>query len=289
LTGGGAGDIVARVKASVAVVALLVALSTPASAAPPGERLAIAVFAVTGQPLAPEAQAKLHASLRGGLAASGFDVVPDADVDKAIATGGLGGCDTLSCLRRIGELVMARRVIKATVEVIGNTHVVSQVEMIDLGDGKVVASAKDNCDVCTMKEVNDGLSNAAAALRMQIEPPQPPQPPRPPQPETPSQRPLWIGLAGGAAGLLAGSVVAFAVSYAYDGRHSCDSSLPANDGCPNRYNGTPGIVIGAVGMPLAAVATSVFAWRALRTPPKRVALVPSLGMRAAALDVVLRF
>jgi hypothetical protein len=192
-------------------------------------------------------------------------------------------------MRRVGELVMARRVIKATVEVIGNTHVVSQLDLIDLADGKTVASAKDNCDVCTMKEVNDGLSNAAAALRMQLEPPAPPPSPPPSPPELPSRRPMWLALAGGAASLFAASVVSFAVSYAYDGHLTCDGSFPADERCPTRYNGTPGIVVGAVGMPLTAVATGLFVWRALKTPSKRVALTPSLSGHAAGLAVTARW
>jgi hypothetical protein len=256
--------------------------------------VAVAVFAVTGQPLVEEAQAKLRASLRGGLAAAGFDVVPDAEVDKAIAAGGLSGCDTLSCLRRIGELVMARRVIKANVEVIGNTHVVSSLELIDLSDGRTLASAKDNCDVCTMKEVNDGLSNAAAALRMQLEAPPaapgaaplPPPPPTPTPSEQPTRRTLWLGLTGAAAGLLAASVVTLAVSAAYHGHSHCDGSLPSDDHCNTRYNGTPGIVLGAIGTPVALAAGGIFLWRALKAPtPRRVALLPSLGPGAATLTL----
>ncbi len=154
----------------VAVAALFPARAGAADHPATAERVAVAVFTVSGQPLGEEAQTKLRASLRGGLGAAGFEVVSDAEVDKAIAAGGLAGCDTLSCMRRIGELVLARRVLKVSVEVLGNTHVVSELSLIDLSDGKVVASAKDNCDVCTMKEVNDGLSNAAAALRMQLTP-----------------------------------------------------------------------------------------------------------------------
>jgi hypothetical protein len=279
LTADGTEDIVAAVKALVVLLALFAALPSSAHAASAQERVAVAVFAVTGQSLSAEAQSKLRSSLRGGLAAAGFDVVPNSDVDHAVNANGLAGCDTLSCMRRIGELVMARRVIKATIEVIGNTHVVSQLELIDLGDGKTVASAKDNCDVCTMKEVNDGLSNAAAALRMQIEPPAPPPTPAPPAPEVKTRRSTWLILTGVGAAVLVAGAVTFGVSYAYDGRSNCGSSLPSDDRCPNSYRGAPGIALGAIGMGLGAAATGVFAWRALKSPPeKKLALVPTLGV-----------
>jgi hypothetical protein len=278
-----------RLPVAVVTVALVLAsFASPASAAAPGERVAIAVFSVTGQSLVDEAKDKLRNSLRGGLAAAGFDVVPQPEVDKAVSAAGLAGCDTMSCLRRIGELVMARRVVKANVEVIGNTHFVSSLELIELSDGRTVASSKDNCDVCTMKEVNDGLSNAAAALRMQLEgPAAPPTPPTviatsPPPP--PSKRPLWLGLTGVAAAVVAGGAVSLGVAAAYHGQNHCDGSLPASDKCNSKYNGTPGIAVGAVGVAAGLAAGGYFLYRALKAPPRYVSVVPSLGAGAATLE-----
>ncbi|MDB4966369.1 MAG: hypothetical protein JWN44_2058 [Myxococcales bacterium] len=276
------------------LVLAVVALGLLAGRAHAGnERVAIASFNVTGQALADEAQAKLKQSLRGGLAAAGFEVVPEADVQRAIITSGVAGCDTVSCLRRIGEMVLAKRVIKATVEVIGNTHVASTLELIDLADGKTIANAKDNCDVCTMKEVNDGLSNAAAALRMQLEPGQPPLPPPAAggaagQPDRPSHRTLYIGLAAASGALFVASLTTLAVSGAYHGRANC-GSVPAGERCPTRYNGTPGLVLGAIGTPLFGVAAAILAYKAWKSPPSRVALVPSIGAGAVALDLHVRW
>lgn len=276
-------------------LALAFALSTllagaAARAAP--ERIAIAVFTMTGQPLAEEAQAKLKASLRGGLAAAGFEVVPDTEVQRAIAESGVAGCDTVSCLRRIGELVMVRRVLRVSIEVLGTSHVASDLALVDLGDGKTAASAHDNCDVCTMKEVNDGLSNAAAALRMQLDatqpggapPPPPPASGAPPPAEAPSHRTLYLGLAGVAGGLFVASAVTLAVSAAYHGHASCDASFPKDERCPTRYNGTPGIIIGAIGVPLFGVAAALLAYQGWKSP-RRLALLPSIGGGAVALDL----
>src|SRR3954467_8527834 len=153
------------------LLSLLVVLAGARAFAAGGrERIAIAVFNVTGEPIAEEQRAKLRTSLRGGLAA-GFDVVSDAEVERAITGRGIAGCDTITCLRNIGDAVLVRRVVKATIEVIGTSHFATTLELVHLGEGKSIATANDDCTACNMKEVNDGLSNAAAALKMQIEPP----------------------------------------------------------------------------------------------------------------------
>jgi hypothetical protein len=280
-----------RVIACFVVAALFSTRAGAAEHAATAERVAVAVFTVSGQPLGEEAQAKLRASLRGGLGAAGFEVVPDAEVEKAIAAGGLAGCDTLSCMRRIGELVLVRRVLKISVEVLGNTHVVSELSLIDLSDGKVAASAKDNCDVCTMKEVNDGLSNAAAALRMQLAPgePTPTAPPvtsAPVQPVTSegsSHRGLWIGLAGASAGIAVASAITLGVAAGFDGKDDC-SGLPPADRCNQRISGTTGIILGAIGLPVFAVATGIFAWKAAKAGHSgpRVSLLPAAWPRTTA-------
>jgi len=280
------------------VVALLSLCSAlvlaPARAGAAGrERIAIAVFNVTGEPIAEEQRAKLRTSLRGGLAA-GFDVVSDAEVERAITERGIVGCDTITCLRNIGDAVLVRRVVKATIEVIGTSHFSTTLELVDLADGKSIATANDDCTACNMKEVNDGLSNAAAALKMQLEPPAgAPAPPQPPLTAGPVEnlnphRGLYIGLAAASGALFVASVVTLAVSAAYHGKTTCDGSFPASERCPTRYNGTPGIVLGAIGTPLFGVAAAILAWRAARSP-SRVALIPSLGPGAAALDLHVRF
>jgi hypothetical protein len=285
------GDgIVAGMRARL-VLSLLCLLGVARAHAAGRERIAIALFNVTGEPIAEEQRVKLRTSLRGGLAA-GFDVVPDADVEKAISDRGIAGCDTITCMRSIGESVMVRRVVKATIEVIGTSHFATTLELVDLGEGKSIATANDDCTACNMKEVNDGLSNAAAALKVQLElPPAPPAPPPQPPPapvETNSHRGLYIGLATASGALFIGSVVTLAVSAAYHGKTNCSSSFPSDERCPTRYNGTPGIIIGAIGAPLTGVATAILAWRAAKSST-RVALVPSVGGGTAALDLDVRW
>jgi hypothetical protein len=292
LTGGDGDGIVAAMRARFALAFLVLVCAARVHAAG-RERIAIAVFNVTGEPLAEEQRAKLRTSLRGGLA-SGFEVVPDAEVERAILERGVVGCDTISCLRSIGDAVMVRRVVKATIEVIGTSHFATTLELVDLGEGKSIATANDDCTACNMKEVNDGLSNAAAALKMQLEPPPgAPSPPGAPPAGAPVEtapphRGLYIGLATASGALFLASVVTLAVSAAYHGKTNCDSSFPAGERCPTRYNGTPGIVLGAIGTPLFGAATAILAWRAAKKPV-HVALVPTVGAGAAALDLHIRW
>lgn len=275
----------------LALLLLVAALAGAGRAHAAGrERVALAIFNVTGEPIAEEQRAKLRLSLRGGLAA-GFEVVPDAEVERAVAQRGVAGCDTISCLRSIGEGVLVRRVVKATIEVIGTAHFSTTLELVDLGEGKVIATASDDCTACNMKEVNDGLSNAAAALKMQLEPAgvAPPPPPGAPPVETaPSHRGLYVGLAAASGALFVASVVTLAVSAAYHGKSNCDSSLPTGERCPTRYNGTPGIVLGAIGTPLFGAAGAIFAYKAYNSS-RSVALVPSVGVGRAALDLHVRW
>jgi hypothetical protein len=266
-------DIVAAVRVAVAVATLLAVCAGSAAAK---ERIAVAVFAVTGQPLSQAAQTRLRNSLHGGLAAAGFDVVPDEDVDKAIAANGLAGCDTLSCMRRIGELVMVPRVGKVTVEVVGNTHVVSHLDLIDLETGKSVASANDNCDVCTMKEVNDGLSNAAAALRTQLEPPPPPRPAPPPPPPPPSTPETPVGkkiMRGTSVAAMSGGLLAISLGI---WKATQNHSVSCDPGC-SRLDTTAGeataLTIGIAAV-LGGATLSVLGWRheAKKSP---IALAPN--------------
>lgn len=274
---------------AAAVVATLASWAVAGPAHANRERIAVAVFQVTGEPMPEEAQQKLRASLHGGLNAAGFDVVSDAEVERAVTVAGVAGCDTIACLRRVGEVVMVRRVVKANIEVLGPSHVSSTLELIDLGEGKTIANASDDCTACRTKEVNDGLSNAAAALRMQLEPPsaQPGLPGAttpPPSDTTPPHRNLYIGLAAASGALFVASVVTLAVSAAYHGDTNCGSELPAGERCPTRYNGTPGIVLGAIGTPLFGVAAGILAYKAWKSP-RRVALIPAAGARSASLDL----
>jgi len=152
----------------------LTVLASPARA----EKVAIASFKMSGE-LADTARAALRASLAGGLAAAGYDVLTDETLAKAMKEApGLGGCETTACLKRLASVAGADRVLRGSLEVLGSSYHFS---MELLGpDGNTVARIDDDCQVCNAKEANDSLSTAAANLKPKpiIKPPPPPPPVR---------------------------------------------------------------------------------------------------------------
>src|SRR6059058_1131331 len=81
LTGVDRDGIVAAMRTRLALALLALVVPGGRAHAAGRERIALAVFNVTGEPIAEEQRAKLRLSLRGGLA-SGFEVVPDAEVER---------------------------------------------------------------------------------------------------------------------------------------------------------------------------------------------------------------
>src|SRR5438552_9785634 len=99
---------------------MMVAQARPA-AAQARDRVAVAWFKMIGGTLNdPNQQQQVRASLIGGLAASSFEVVPPAEVEAALkGAPDLASCDTAPCLRRVGELVKARWVVRGSLESVG--------------------------------------------------------------------------------------------------------------------------------------------------------------------------
>jgi hypothetical protein len=261
------------------LLGLVVSFSGSAFASPGAgrERIAVAAFEVTGEPLSAEAQGRLRNSLRGGLAA-GFEVVPDAEVDRAIDAAGIRGCDTLACIRRLGEAVFVRRAVTARIQVLGPSNFKTSLELIDLPTDKRY-KASDPCFACTLQEVNDGISNAAASLKTQLDAAEaPPPPPHPPGPtEKPYRRNVPLLAVGGVASALgvAGLVVGI-VEVTRNG-DICPAAL-APDVCVRHRDTTNGIAFGfATGVPLL-VAGVIMTYYGMRYPQRRAhaGLMPSL-------------
>jgi hypothetical protein len=243
-----------------------------AVAAPNGgrERVAVAAFELTGEAVSEEAQARLRNSLRGGLS-TGFEVVPDAEVTRAVESAGVRGCDTLACIRRIGELVFVRRVVTARIQVLGPMNTNTTLELIDLPTDKRY-TATDHCTPCTQLEVNDGVSNAAASLKTQLDAAENSSAAAAPQNNSlvtttaappPYRRSMPLLVAGGIAGGLglAGTIFGFVEV----GRQGNDCS-GAGTNCQQRRDTTDGIIFGfAAGVPLL-VGGIVMTYFGLRYP-----------------------
>ncbi len=283
-----------RLFAAVCLTSSLFAFAAPASAR---ERIAVATFKLLGDNLSAPARNTLRSSLVGGLAAAGFDVVPDEDMARVLKQApGLSGCDTTTCLKRLGELLGLKRVLKAQLELLGTSNYVFNLEVIDIADGTPAAHLDDGCQVCTLQEANDALSNAAAALRTKLEPatPQPP-PALPPVVVTPPVTPpvehhgrpyRWgavAALAAGAAGLATG-IALLAIDGREVGSHF-DSGVLKID----RYDTFGGgVALTVIGIGLAATSGALF-WMDTRRGEKKVTLIPSVAPGAAALFLNGRF
>jgi hypothetical protein len=258
---------------AIALAVVAVAAHALAASGAGRERIAIAAFEVSGEPLSEEVQSRLRNSLRGGLAA-GFEVVSDAEVARAVDAAGIRGCDTLACIRRIGEAVFVRRAVTARIQVLGPSNFKTSLELIDLPTDKRY-HANDPCSACTLQEVNDGISNAAASLKTQLDAAEAP-PPLPPGPPPPSyQRNVPLLAVGGAAGALGiGGIIVGAVEVSRN-QDLC-GTIPAGATCERHRDTTTGIIFGfATGVPLL-VAGVIMTYYGLRYPARRHAFVPSL-------------
>jgi len=272
---GYAGDVRNTVTARVAwfsragalAAALLLLGAAPARAA---ERVVIGVFHASGVELTPEAAATLRASL--------------------------AGCETSACLRRMGELTGATKVIKARVEMVGSARFVTSLQVVDVRDGTELASSEHTCDVCNRNESNEDLSGFASQIGAKLKPaePKPPveAPPLKPVEVANPRRTLYLALGGTAAGLFVASLITVAVTGAYHGQENCDAAFPKELRCPTRWDGTPGIAVGAVGMAVTGAAAGALLYLALRPyHPTRSAtrVIPQLAPGLFALGVETRF
>jgi hypothetical protein len=75
---------------------------------------------------------------------------------------GLADCETSPCLRRAAELLRLKRLVLVQIEVFGSSYVF---RLHQIGaDGGSRISVQGRCDVCTLAEVNDQISQAALRL-----------------------------------------------------------------------------------------------------------------------------
>ncbi len=232
------------------------------------ERIAIAPPRVTGTDGA--ITTNLRASLAGGAAASGAEVVPAREVDDAIARApALGTCHTEVCAQRLGELVAARAVVRAAVEVLGRSHYSFRVEIVEVTPGRVVAAVEDACPACTLREANEALSRAAATLVGRLTPSTAPPPAAAPTvlaPTPPPARPwparsrAYLGLGVTAFVLAAGALGGGAALIALD--DSRVTTDPASDPMSHRTGLVlPGALLCAAAGVLA-IGGGLFVWRA---------------------------
>ena len=135
------------------------------------ERVAVASLEVLGGDGSPALATKLRASLVGGLEAAGFEVVPEQVVTELLrGNPGLARCQTVTCLRGFGAAVRVSRAVRARIEIVGSSSYVIQLELLATSDGSPTGHVDDQCQVCTVAEANEAVSNAARVLGMRLQP-----------------------------------------------------------------------------------------------------------------------
>jgi len=211
-------------------------------------------------------------SLTGGLTAGGHEVVGSVELDRALwDTPALVGCDTDTCLDRLGLLIGARAVLRAGIEVVGSSNYHFRLDLYEVASHRVIGSLDDTCTVCTVHEAKEALSRGAASLvrrlpmggasaqAVQPAPALAASSPAKATIATPRSR-LYLGLGTTSLVLGLGAVGGGAALLVLDGRTQ-DGFDPS--GQPERTTlstGVPGAILTAAGG-LLLVGGGLFLWR----------------------------
>lgn len=274
-----------------AVLVAVVLLIAPLAHA--GERLALASFRTLGEQMTEPTRGALRLSLTGGLAAAGFEVVADEEQTQKLRTvPGLAGCETSACLKRLGEVLGVKAALKAQIEMIGSSRYLTSLTLIDTESGRELARIDDTCEVCTLSEANDSVSNAAAALKAKLEPPRAPPPVTPPPAlvATPEPGPskLTLALRYGGIALLGVGLVGMVVGFAELGiDHSRQCTVPPGFlDCPTRVDTRNGQIFGFVTGSLGLAAGAVATWLGWRKPRRSMAIAPTFSPQHAGASLL---
>jgi hypothetical protein len=136
---------------------------TPAPTPAPAAATGVAITSITTHGVDTAAVPGFAQSLSGGLAAGGLAVTDLAKVRAALKPhAGLLGCETAVCLTRIATLLQVPLCGRATVEATGTTTFRIEVVLTAVVAGKQAARVERRCELCTLKEAREALSQAAA-------------------------------------------------------------------------------------------------------------------------------
>jgi hypothetical protein len=144
-----------------AVAAAPAAEKAPATAA----RAAILPLAVEGE-LSDVDRESLTSELVGGLQRGAFAVVSPKDV--VASDPGAAECQDSKCYTKVARATSATHVVRAKVTVRDRDYDV-EVELIDGGSGKVVATSKEGCEICGVVDAGSLMASASATLRTKLD------------------------------------------------------------------------------------------------------------------------
>jgi hypothetical protein len=186
-------------------------VTTPPVPPPPKIKVAITEHALEGEGAAPALAMQLQDGFVLGLVRGGVDVLYSSDVAKRLAgKPELEGCETSPCLKRLGELLAVRYVIRVRVSLTGNSYKMTArlfaVEGATPGALPVAAQSR-GCDVCTAGEAREQMIRLADGVRMRIEEHTAPPLGPPPGPPPRSARAVpWLAVAAGLVAIVGGAV-----------------------------------------------------------------------------------
>jgi hypothetical protein len=212
-------------RLTAAVALGLFASAGLASAANARTRVAIPDFQIEGGS-SPALGIQLQDGFVLGLVRGGIQVLDPIDTARRLeGHPELQHCDASPCLKSIGQLLDVGYVVRARVEVAGNSY--KSVVRLFSTEGAApaalpIATESKSCDVCTVEEARGTMLKLADALRGHIDeltPPAPPAPPAPPPAPPHLVGPILLAMAGAVAvatgGLLIGVGAAFTLTGAY--------------------------------------------------------------------------
>jgi len=146
------------------VILTLILPALALQAAEKRERIAVLEVAIEGD-APPELRAQIGKSVDAGLRAAGLEVVARDEVAGKLRNArSLVGCFSTTCLARIGNVVGAKRFLRARVEASGAAYTLELELLAADAPGGLVERVERNCPVCTLREVTDLAGKAAVEL-----------------------------------------------------------------------------------------------------------------------------
>ena len=196
------------------VTAAVPTASAEAPPAPPSDdpaaRLAVEEFTLEGEAGSAALALQLEDGFLVGLGGAGLSVLDSAEVARRMAaTPELQRCENTLCLRRLGQILGVRHVLRTRVGAAGNGYraVARLLSAVSTAPAVVPVETQSRfCDVCTVAEARDMMIRLGEAIRRPVEASLRPASP-PPPPPSPLGRAARIAAATGAASALGGVVL----------------------------------------------------------------------------------
>jgi hypothetical protein len=174
-------------------------------------RVAIEEFSLEGDGQSPGLAMQLRDGFLIGLVREGIDVIDSTDVAKQLArTPELKGCETSPCLKRLGELLAVRFVLRVKISLAGNSYRMSARMFSTEGAAPAalpIAVLFRSCDVCTVNEAREHMIRLAEGIRSRLEEHSAPTPPPVPPPPPRFRAPGFVALAAGLAAVVSGALL----------------------------------------------------------------------------------